>query len=253
MSGAGEPTSATGSPMSASGSRTSASDLPISATRSSTTSSVRHPVRSCAGARRRSSEPAKRSHARASESIASRLASGASGRSGSGRRRRSNVRSPGVSAKARARSSEQPGPPPATTPMTIRNAFEPEASALEGLQRRSSEVWAEFRAQLAAHPDAIEFPQHFIDRGWTRVAVLDGAPAGFSVVIPGPDGTHELDGLFVEPDQMHRGIGRALVEDACERAASAGAQRLEVTAGPAQGFYEKLGFTVLGRVQTRFA
>jgi len=138
--------------------------------------------------------------------------------------------------------------------MRIRNAHPHEASALEALQRRSSDVWEEYRAQLAAHPDAIEFPQHFIDNGWTRVAVIGrDAPVGFSVVIPGQDGAYELDGLFVEPDHMRRGIGRSLVEDACERARKAGGDRLEVTAGPARAFYERLGFSVVGTVQTRFA
>ncbi|MBV9810084.1 MAG: GNAT family N-acetyltransferase [Solirubrobacterales bacterium] len=122
------------------------------------------------------------------------------------------------------------------------------------MQRRSSDVWEEYREQLAAHPDAIEFPQHFIDQGWTRVAVLgDDTPVGFSVVIPGQGGAHGLDGLFVEPERMRRGIGRSLVEDACERARKAGADRLEVTVGPAQAFYEKLGFEVVGTVRTRFA
>ena len=80
----------------------------------------------------------------------------------------------------------------------------------------------------------------------------DDAPAGFSVVIPGDGGVHELDGLFVEPDQMYGGIGRALVEDAAARASHGGARCLEVTAGPAQGFYEKVGFRVIGESQTRF-
>jgi GNAT superfamily N-acetyltransferase len=117
-----------------------------------------------------------------------------------------------------------------------------------------SDIWDEHRPQLAAHPDAIEFPQQFIDNGWTRVAASDDdVPIGFSVVIPGPGAGHELDGLFVEPEQMRVGIGRALVEDACRRARDGGAALLEVTAGPARGFYEKVGFEVVGTVQTRFA
>ena len=136
----------------------------------------------------------------------------------------------------------------------IRNARESEAAELEALQRRSSDVWEEHRQQLAAHRDAIEFPRHFIDQGWTRVAVLgDDTPLGFSVVIPGQSGAHELDGLFVEPHQMRRGIGRSLVEDACARARRTGGRRLEVTAGPARAFYEALGFHVVGTVRTRFA
>jgi GNAT superfamily N-acetyltransferase len=138
--------------------------------------------------------------------------------------------------------------------MRIRDANRQEVPALEALQRRSSDVWEQYREQLAAHPDAIEFPPHFIDNGWTRVAVVGyDVPVGFSVVIPGPRGTYELDGLFVEPDHMRRGVGSSLVEDACERARQAGAKRLEVTAGPAQVFYEKLGFGVVGSVETRFA
>jgi GNAT superfamily N-acetyltransferase len=135
----------------------------------------------------------------------------------------------------------------------IRHAAADEADALEELQRRSSDVWEAYREQLAANPDAIELPQTFIDEGWVRVAVADdGRLIGFSVVIPVDHGVHELDGLFVEPDYLRGGVGRALVQDAAERAARDGAELLEVTAGPAQGFYEKLGFQVVGAARTRF-
>ncbi len=137
--------------------------------------------------------------------------------------------------------------------VTVRQAKPTEAVALERLQRRSSDVWAAYRAQLAAHPDAIELPEAFIDAGWVWVAVADGdGPLGFSVVVPGERGIHELDGLFVEPADIGRGVGRALVEDAAARAAATGASSIEVTAGPAQGFYERVGFGVIGTAETRF-
>jgi GNAT superfamily N-acetyltransferase len=114
-------------------------------------------------------------------------------------------------------------------------------------------VWPEYREALAANPDAIELPTRFIDNGWVRVAVDDqGAAIGFSVVIPTDSSVHELDGLFVEPADIMQGVGRALVEAAAARAADQGAQRLEVTAGPAQGFYERVGFELVGTTQTRF-
>jgi GNAT superfamily N-acetyltransferase len=138
-------------------------------------------------------------------------------------------------------------------PVRIRDAAPTEAMTLEALQRRSSDIWEQYREQLAAHPDAIELPQAFIDNGWVRVAVqADGVAIGFSAVIPSEGGTHELDGLFVEPGEMRRGVGRALIEDAATRARAAGAVRLEVTVGPAQPFYERVGFTVTGNTQTRF-
>src|SRR5581483_6944061 len=127
------------------------------------------------------------------------------------------------------------------------------AASLEALQRRSSDVWEAYREQLAAHPDAIELPQSYIENGWVRVAVDDdGTPIGFSVVIPSTALSHELDGLFVEPAHMGGGVGRALVQDAAVRAIGQGAARLEVTAGPAQGFYERVGFHLIGAAQTRF-
>jgi GNAT superfamily N-acetyltransferase len=137
--------------------------------------------------------------------------------------------------------------------MRIRVAEATEAAALEALQRRSSDVWEEYREALAANPDAIEVPQTFIDSGWVRVAVDDqDAPIGFAVVIPGGEGAHELDGLFVEPARMMSGVGRELVEDAAARASGRSTRCLEVTAGPAQGFYERVGFHHVDTTQTRF-
>jgi GNAT superfamily N-acetyltransferase len=137
--------------------------------------------------------------------------------------------------------------------MRIRDARTGEAPLLEALQRRSSDVWPEYRQALAAHPDAIELPATCIDNGWVRVAVDDQDVAiGFSVVIPGEGSSHELDGLFIEPPNMMHGVGRALVEDAAARASAQGAGSLEVIAGPAQGFYERVGFHLIGATQTRF-
>jgi GNAT superfamily N-acetyltransferase len=137
--------------------------------------------------------------------------------------------------------------------MRIRDATAAEAPLLEALQRRSSDIWEAYREQLASHPDAIELPQTFVDNGWVRVAeAADQTVIGFSVVVPTDGPAHELDGLFVEPAHIEHGVGRALVEDAAARASRDGAECLEVTAGPAQGFYEKVGFVLVGSAETRF-
>ena len=55
-----------------------------------------------------------------------------------------------------------------------------------------------------------------------------------------------LDHLVVAPDQRRRGIGRALVCHAIERAEAAGASRIDLTAGEAKSagraLYKSLGF-----------
>jgi len=137
---------------------------------------------------------------------------------------------------------------------SIRDARPDEALALERLQRRSSDVWEEYRAELAANPDAIEPPHRAITDGRVRVAVdACGRRLGFSVVLPIRGDRCELDDLFVEPDSMRRGVGRLLVDDVVTRAAAAGASYVDVIANPnAVGFYERLGFEHTGWSSTRF-
>ncbi len=215
-------------------------------------------------------------------------------------------------------------------PVRVRDAYGRERERLEELQRRASDIWPQSRAQLAAAPDAIELPAQFIGDGWVRVAAgIDDHPVGFSVTIPLNGGVDELDGLFVEPDQMRRGVGTMLLVNyccvvgcrrsgqrgwltgrtslpvvgavmsnatnpvpgeaicrkpgrfrcrlrripsgaddlsrpagaqgtartrplACRRARAGGAAVLEVMIGPAQPFYEKLGFRVIAPVNSRF-
>jgi ribosomal protein S18 acetylase RimI-like enzyme len=134
----------------------------------------------------------------------------------------------------------------------IRDATPNETASLEALQLRASLVWEEYREPLLADPQVIVVSASAIAAGRVRVAVAEeDAPAGFSVVTPVIDGACELDGLFVEPGLMGRGIGRELVADVVSR--SAGAARLDVIANPrAVGFYEKLGFQPGETVETRF-
>lgn len=136
----------------------------------------------------------------------------------------------------------------------IRDARPEEAPALAALQRRSADVWDEYRAQLAANPDAIEPPHRAIADGRVRVAAdASGRLLGFSVVLPIRDGRCELDDLFVEPEWMRRGVGRLLVADLTARAATLGASHVDVIANPnALAFYERLGFETTGQASTRF-
>ena len=136
----------------------------------------------------------------------------------------------------------------------IRFARPGEREALEAVMRRASLHWAAYRAQLIAHPEAIEVPAAALAQGRVRVALDTRARiAGFSVVEPVVDDAVELEGLCVEPDAMGTGIGRTLVEDLVRRAREEGATVVEVTAGPeGRGFYERVGFVAGEPVETRF-
>jgi GNAT superfamily N-acetyltransferase len=136
--------------------------------------------------------------------------------------------------------------------MILRDARPAERQGLEELQRRASLMWDDDRPFLLANPDVIELPLAHIQEGRVRVVEDASQPAGFAVLLTRADDAL-LEGLFVDPPQWGRGIGRLLVEDAAARAASAGLPALEVVASSnALGFYQRLGFAVCGQAQTQF-
>jgi GNAT superfamily N-acetyltransferase len=135
----------------------------------------------------------------------------------------------------------------------IRDARAAEQRSLTELQRRASLHWDAYREQLLAHPEVVELPLEQIADGLVRVAESGGDVVGFAVLFRVAHGACELDGLFVEPDHMGSGVGRALVEDAAQTARERGATRIEVVANPeALGFYERLGFIATTEVPTLF-
>lgn len=138
-------------------------------------------------------------------------------------------------------------------PVSIRFARLAERDVLTGLQRRASMHGPMYRAQLAAHPDAIDLPAEHIIAGRVRVAERRDVVVGFAVLLDRIAGACELDGLFVEPAWMRSGIGRRLVQDLERIVRLRHGTRLEVVANPqALAFYEAMGFITTGHAPTRF-
>ena len=124
---------------------------------------------------------------------------------------------------------------------------------MEALQRRASLNNPGDRAALLAHPDAIELPLEQIRAGGVYVAKVAGSIRGFAAIVPRGGGDCDLDGLFVEPADWHRGIGRELVEHCAAAARAAGAESLHVVGNPhAEGFYSACGFHLCGTKPMRF-
>ena len=127
--------------------------------------------------------------------------------------------------------------------IAIRDAELHEIPALEALQMRASLVAPDYREDLAAHPEVVQLPAADVADRRVRVAMVEQRVGGFSVVLPVRGTSCELDGLFVEPDLMGKGIGRALIDDVVARLRPLGVIRLDVIANPtAVVFYNKLGF-----------
>lgn len=138
--------------------------------------------------------------------------------------------------------------------LDIRLAHPDDRLDLVELQRRASlasETGA-VRQQLLDNPEIIELDEEMLANNEVFVAEEQGRIVGFATIIAHDGNDAELEGLFVEPAEWRRGIGRALVH-AVEREAQAwGATRLHVLANPhALDFYRAVGFETIGEEKTQ--
>ncbi len=112
------------------------------------------------------------------------------------------------------------------------------AKAYRGYPAHWMEQW---REQLTITPD-------FIARHDTFAAQRDGEAIGFYALSEGPAAI-SLEHLWVLPERIGQGIGRALFEHATGRAAARGASCLTIESDPqAEPFYLHLGARRAGAV-----
>lgn len=130
---------------------------------------------------------------------------------------------------------------------TIRRAKVSETALLSELAVRSKAYWgydAEFmdrcREELTLHEEL------FLD-STTFVAEVDSKVVGFYTVEATDDGRMELSFLFVEPEAIGQGHGRALLEHAKAFVRAQGATTLEIQSDPhAATFYMAAGGRLVG-------
>lgn len=138
------------------------------------------------------------------------------------------------------------------TKFAIRDAGPDDMGALRAVFRRSSLSNDGDRRNLLANPEALEFSGLAVAEGRTRAAVAEGRIIGFATWLSAGEAI-EIEDLFVDPEWMRRGVGRALVADLIAMARDREVHRVEVTANPhALAFYQRIGFVVGHEVQTRF-
>jgi len=121
----------------------------------------------------------------------------------------------------------------------IRPARAGEESELTELAIRSKGHWGHDAAFLErARAELTVRPEH-LERWIVRVAERDGAVVGLAAVDPG---AAELELLFVDPPAIGTGVGRALLQDALDRARAAGLGELLIESDPdAEPFYRAAG------------
>jgi len=136
-----------------------------------------------------------------------------------------------------------------TSPAGIRPARTEESSTLSELCVRSKASWGYDEAFMALARVVLQVSSQQIAAGdvWVATAA-DGGVAGIVALGPSEQpNTLDLDKLFVEPQQIRTGVGRALLAHAIIEARGRGAKRLTILSDPnAAGFYERNGARLIG-------
>jgi GNAT superfamily N-acetyltransferase len=132
--------------------------------------------------------------------------------------------------------------------LTLRAARAGEHAALTTIARRAKAHWGYPADALARWHDELTVTRASIESLPTAVAERDGAVVGFfQLRLDGPHAA--LEHLWVQPEQMGHGVGRALLQRALDETHAAGHQRLCIDADPhAEAFYRACGAQRVGAV-----
>ncbi len=132
------------------------------------------------------------------------------------------------------------------TALYIRLAQPGEAADLQALLHRSKAHWGYDEDFMAVARQVLKVTEEQIARDWVFVAEVGGQRAGFASL----ENRREhawLEDLFIEPEFIGRGVGRALWQHVCAHARQHGFNRMRWESDPnARTFYEHLGAVVIG-------
>ena len=135
--------------------------------------------------------------------------------------------------------------------MSLRDARPEESPDISALALRSKGYWPYSDEFLEACREELTYPPQKIARSEYLFTVAEDSngPAGMLVVHLESAEQVGLDALFVEPDRIGQGVGKALWERAIEQARAHGAQHIEIHADPyAEPFYAAMGAVRVGEV-----
>lgn len=128
----------------------------------------------------------------------------------------------------------------------IRPAAPGEASLLTAVAHASKAHWGYPPELLAVWAPFLTISEELILRRLVWTAVLDGRVVGL-YALGWNDDVPDLEHMWVHPESIGCGVGRALFEHAVGVARSAGAAELRIAADPhAEGFYLRMGALRVG-------
>ncbi|HYU56623.1 MAG TPA: GNAT family N-acetyltransferase [Actinomycetota bacterium] len=131
--------------------------------------------------------------------------------------------------------------------LTIRRARPEEAEALSELAAWSKAVWGYDEAFLEEARQLLRITPEYVARAEVHVAEDGGRLVGFYGLERAGGAEAEVGFLFVDPDALGTGVGRALWDHAVGTARALGLTSFLIEADPhAEGFYRTMGAEWIG-------
>lgn len=130
----------------------------------------------------------------------------------------------------------------------IRRARPEEAEVLTTIAHAAKRYWNYPEHWIAEWQSALTITDEFIENNELYVAIANHEIAGCCALVM-TEGLAEIEHMWIKPEHMGSGVGRALFRHARQRAEERGARVLELSADPnAAGFYERMGAQRIGDV-----
>lgn len=134
--------------------------------------------------------------------------------------------------------------------LQIRRATPAEAETLTTIAHAAKRHWGYPEKWIQQWRDDLTLTREFIAGHEVYVAIVESRIAGCcALVLTGS--LAEIEHMWIDPEQMGAGLGRALFEHVTERARQLGFNELELSADPnAEGFYQRMGAERIGDVRS---
>lgn len=132
--------------------------------------------------------------------------------------------------------------------VAIRRAHPSEAEQLTAIAHAAKRHWGYPENWIEKWSADLTITPEFLANNEVFVAIIDDAIAGCCALVVSAN-LAEIEHMWIKPEQMGSGVGRALFEHARDRARELQLTVLELSADPnAEGFYERMGAERIGDV-----
>lgn len=126
-----------------------------------------------------------------------------------------------------------------------------DCNALTILTKKSKAYWGYSEELLAQWDAQLTITADYISNNAVYKLVADGSIIGYYSLLKSDTDTIRLDNLFIDPDYIGKGHGKALMHHAISQARVQNYSAITLDADPnAESFYKNFGFNTISQIAT---